>query len=57
MEYAQLISDYRKLSAQPISFEGFHRMTEMALRLDEIRIKLQAHQPAQTAITERSLTL
>lgn len=44
LEYAQLIGDYRKLSDQPISFEGFQRMTEVALRLEDIRAKLESRQ-------------
>ncbi|MGH9815337.1 MAG: hypothetical protein ACRD5F_10105 [Candidatus Acidiferrales bacterium] len=49
LEYAKLISDYRKLSGQPISFDGFRTMTEIAVRLEDIRLKLQSRQPATVA--------
>lgn len=57
LEYAKPITDYRNLSGQTISFDAFHRMTEMAVRLEDIRLKLQSRQPATVAAPERSLTL
>lgn len=57
LEYAKLITDYRNLSGQPISFADFRAMTEMAVRLEDIRSKLQTRQPATVAAPERSLTL
>lgn len=57
LEYAKLITDYRNLSGQPISFDDFRTMTGMAVRLEDIRIKLQSRQPATLATPERSLTL